>query len=122
MDLRCFLPWTARLTRAMGRSFPIEGREVEKGEASGLEAEHGRDLLGGAARDLGFPGEAGCADGRLLLEDVGSEGFAAHDLAGAGDLEAVGGAPVRLDLGHRATPACLRWGELHLLRVLRLLR
>ena len=42
--------------------------------------------------------------GRLLLEDVVRIGLAAHDLAGAGDLEALGGAPVGLHLGHVVRP------------------
>src|SRR5438105_454372 len=114
MALRCFLPWTARLTRAMGRSFPCEGGERglrRSGGAGRSDAEQLADLLRIAAGDLGLATEAAGPHARLLLEDVGAEGLAAHDLAGAGDLEALGGASVGLHLGHRVTPASATAGR-----------
>src|SRR5687768_7819954 len=97
MARRCFLPWTARFTRAMGCSF----RRVRNDRVGGLEAEELLHLAGVARSELGLLAEVALPLLRLLLEDVVEPGLAAQDLAGARDLEALGGALVGLHLRHR---------------------
>src|SRR4028119_473655 len=100
MARRCFLPWTARLTLAMGKLLLVGGgRGRGSGCRSATEELAGLHLVGAA--DLGLAVEATGHLRRLLLEDVVHAGLAPHDLAGAGHLEALGGASVRLHLGHR---------------------
>src|SRR5437588_1794929 len=68
-------------------------------------AEEPLDVLAVAAQDLGASAEAAGPLARLLLQQMGAEGLAAADLAGSGDLEALGRAPVGLHRGHWS-PAC----------------
>src|SRR4051794_23428216 len=69
-----------------------------RGEASEAElALHVRQI---AAGELGLLVEPALLRRALLLEDVVHPGLPAHDLARAGQLEALGGAPVGLHLGH----------------------
>src|SRR5215204_5051472 len=106
---RCFLPWTARLTRAMTSSpsrSPSAGRRRDPSLRGGARpewsgaAEHALDVVLVASGHFGAPAQATRPPARLLLEQVRSECLAAPDLAGPGDLEALGGAAVRLDLRH----------------------
>src|SRR5690606_23586417 len=60
------------------------------------------DLRGVARGHLGVAGEATRHAGRLVLEQVALAGALAEHLAGAGDLEALAGAAVRLVLRHSA--------------------
>src|SRR3954447_21487381 len=91
---RCFLPWTARLTRAMTSS-PSRSPSAERRrdalaawwagpEGSGA-AEHALDVVLVAAGHLGAASQTARTAARLLLEQVRSEGLAAPDLAGPGD-------------------------------------
>src|SRR5581483_9094072 len=77
------------------------------------------DVLTVTAQYLGAAGETAGALGRLLLQDVGAERLPAADLAGPGDFEALGRAPVGLHLRHRcSSPAgdgrrkITRWARL----------
>src|SRR5579871_102879 len=83
MARRCFLPLTERLTLAIV-----------------LPPQQPLDVLGVAPGDLCFAAQTARAGRGLVLEQVVSVGVPAHDLAGAGDLEALGRAAVRLHLGH----------------------
>src|SRR4249920_3334937 len=89
---RCFLPWTARLTRAMTPS-PSSSSCANRGSGA---AQHALDVLLVAAGDLGATAEPPRTPAGLLLEQVGPERLAAPDLPGAGDLEALRRAPVGL--------------------------
>src|SRR5687767_4866996 len=62
------------------------------------------DGLAVAAGDLGRTPEAARAPARLRLEEVRPERLAPPDLAGAGELEALGGTSMGLLLGHQAAP------------------
>src|SRR6476646_5870928 len=93
---RCFLPWTARLTRAMTPS-PSSSSGANRGSGA---AQHALDVLLVAADDLGAAAEPAGTPTGLLLEQVRPEGLAALDLPGARDLEALRRAPVCLDLRH----------------------
>src|SRR5581483_8022652 len=82
-------------------------------------AEEPLDVLTVTAQYLGAAGETAGALGRLLLQDVGAERLPAADLAGPGDFEALGRAPVGLHLRHRcSSPAgdgrrkITRWARL----------
>src|SRR5438270_1722366 len=91
MARRCFRPWTARLTLAMGAPFSLRWR---------LEPEQATDLVTVAAGDLGFALQSARAGRGLLLEHVVVEGPAPEDLARARHLEALGRASVGLHLRH----------------------
>src|SRR4030081_1316456 len=86
---RCFLLWTARLTLAIDLLL----REWCGGDYKRrlLEAEQALDARLVAAGHLGLALEATGSLRRLRLEHVVHERLAAHDLAGAGQLETLGG-------------------------------
>src|SRR5580765_7838467 len=95
---RCFLLWTARLTLAIRcllracRAADVSGRLLQAEQAL-----HARLVATGDFRGLVEPP---CASAGLVLEHVVHAGLAAHELAGAGLLEALGRAPVGLHLRH----------------------
>src|SRR5205807_6975160 len=64
------------------------------------------DALGVIRRHLGAAIEASGALGRLVLEQVPTVGLLAHDLAGPGQPEPLGGAAVGLRLGHECPQFC----------------
>src|SRR5579885_491804 len=99
MTLRFFLAWTARLTRAIA----VLLRSSSCGGLRASEAEQLLHAVAVAARELGFGAQVPLPLRRLLLEDVVLEGLAAHDLAAAGHLEALGRALVGLHLRHRSS-------------------
>src|SRR3954471_24531830 len=69
-----------------------------------LEPEQPSDLVAVATENFGLPRQAAGALRRLLLEDVVAERLPTHDLAGARDLEALGGASMCLHLRHVSSP------------------
>src|SRR5581483_10499667 len=91
---RCFLLWTARLTLA------IDHRLLRAVGGRLLQAEQAFDAVTIATDDLGLALQPARALRRLLLEDVVHVRLAADDLARAGELEPLGGAPVGLHLRH----------------------
>src|SRR3954452_4052674 len=83
---RCFLLWTARLTLGIDlllRAVRCGGGYVRRL----LQAQQALDARLVGTRDLGLALEAARALRRLRFEDVVHVGLAAHDLAGAGQLE-----------------------------------
>ena len=74
------------------------------GRRAALEAEHaaGRPLV--RLGDVGLPPQPALALARLLLEQVGPERLAPAQAAGAGHLDALGGATVCLHLRHCVIP------------------
>src|SRR5205085_37553 len=57
-----------------------------------------------AAGEFRLPCQTAGALGRLLLENVVAERLPTHELAGARDLEALGGTPMCLHLRHLSSP------------------
>src|SRR4029450_13453181 len=95
-------PWTARLTLAIGVLFPSSvGSWTPR-----LDAEHAADAPPVAGGHGDLAAEAALAGRGLLLEHVVQPGLPADQLAGLGHLEAPGGAPVALHLGHGVS-----WGS-----------
>src|ERR671923_773786 len=90
-------PWTARLTLAIGVLFPSS---VGSWRRPRLDAEHAADAPPVAGGHLDLAAEPALAGWGLLLEHVVQPGLPAEQLAGLGHLEALGGAPVALHLGH----------------------
>src|SRR4030081_3599588 len=93
---RCFLLWTARLTLAISlllRAAAVYVRRL-------LQAQQTLDARLVATGDQGLALEAPGALRRLWFEHVVHERLAAHELAGAGQLETLGGASVSFHLRH----------------------
>src|SRR4051812_15170679 len=72
-----------------------------------LQPEQPADLVAVAAGELGFPRQTAGALRRLLLQNVVAERLPTHDLAGARDLEALGGASVCLHFRHLRSPVAV---------------
>src|SRR5947209_14692160 len=122
----CFRPCTARFTLAIELLLPSREHDAvsasrrdpgppwawstvvpgwHDGTPPFLQPDQPPHLGAVAPGDLGLAREPPGPLAGLLLEDVGAEGLAPHDPAGAGHLEPLGRTPVRLHLGHQLAVA-----------------
>src|SRR5437588_12983700 len=104
MTRRFLWALTARFTRATTHSFDRYGVRRFRPEV-GLPTEQPTDALGVDAFQDHPAVETPGAPGGLVFEQMVAVGLPAHDLAAAGDLEALRRPAVGLVLGHLSAPA-----------------